>query len=859
MPSKTFNEQLNLAGHNDGCVYTYHGTVIGGLQLTGLDPTFVTEQVRKSVSAMLRNIFQLLPAEITLTEYYLHYEGVKVKLADRDNPRSQLLSKRRQAYLNKVRNLNGSRLCWLVEMKPDENINSVFSLSFAKNLFNSFFDADSRKRVGLAFKNHDAFMIEIDEYRKQCRKLQETLSDLNVRLSFFSPENTEMDVNGIWRLQKFLANFNTSYLTSKPCPTPKYDWDQYTLDGEHITNITIEGVPMLKIDGAQPVYVRIASVIKHGQDAVPESVWAYNDGDKKPVLMSGNYVIFNRFMPVKGLKRSLMITARENELFRAQISFADLMTAKVNSERSAAKIKENPHLKKMQDELLSASNSPDTMGHYQSAIAVFDTDPHKLIEASKEVNRIVSNNTTLVWESVGLERAYYAMQPGYPKNTYRSMVYYTSQAGAAALFYKSHEGIKEWKRGFDTEEAIYIFESEDGVPFHYTSVIGEKNLIIGVGPTRSGKSFAKNVIASHFTKLGGLYSSLDVDAGTIPLANFFKEDAAAFSLSEGVQNGVNPFVSAHNEKDNDYISHLINQLKLMLRFNEREEDKYFSPDEVNEIAQNIKNLLVQEFSEIEGRLSTNTLSTLMAKCSSRIKDKLAAFYGTGHKANLFDCEVDAIGKLDKPLTVYNLASVKDQKQEAQLMQREIFFRTVRLFESQKYRDMPKFMDIDEAQYTLSVKGAAEWAIAKSRTWFKHGGGMGFWTQSPGHYKDLPEWETLRSAASVFMFMCDQEPNVKQYVDTFGISEDQVDIIRNLVPRRQIYIVIPEARIAKVVNLNVESEQYAICTSTAHEASLAHRIYQETDDIDEAIDRIVEGLSKPKTPAESDRDLETMYL
>ena len=110
-----------------------------------------------------------------------------------------------------------------------------------------------------------------------------------------------------------------------------------------------------------------------------------------------------------------------------------------------------------------------------------------------------------------------------------------------------------------------------------------------------------------------------------------------------------------------------------------------------------------------------------------------------------------------------------------------------------------------------------------------------------------------------MFMCDQEPNVKRYVETFGISEDQVDIIRNLVPRRQIYIVIPEARIAKVVNLNVESEQYAICTSTAHEASLAHRIYQETDDIDEAIDRIVEGLSKPKTPAESERDLETMYL
>lgn len=155
MPSGTYNEQLNLAGHDRGTVYTYSGTVIGGLELTGLDPTFVTDAVRKTVSAMLRNIFQLLPANVTLTEYYVHYEGVKVKIADRENPRSQLLSKRRQAFLNKERNLNGSRIYWLLEVEPTENLNSVFSLTFAKNLFNSIFDTDARKRLGLAFKNFD--------------------------------------------------------------------------------------------------------------------------------------------------------------------------------------------------------------------------------------------------------------------------------------------------------------------------------------------------------------------------------------------------------------------------------------------------------------------------------------------------------------------------------------------------------------------------------------------------------------------------------------------------------------------------------------------------------------------------------
>lgn len=36
---------------------------------------------------------------------------------------------------------------------------------------------------------------------------------------------------------------------------------------------------------------------------------------------------------------------------------------------------------------MDASNSPDRIGEYVSSIAVFNTDPYKLIEAAKEVDR----------------------------------------------------------------------------------------------------------------------------------------------------------------------------------------------------------------------------------------------------------------------------------------------------------------------------------------------------------------------------------------------------------------------------------------------------------------------------------------
>ncbi|ERK05602.1 hypothetical protein L580_3312 [Serratia fonticola AU-P3(3)] len=811
------------------------------------------------MSVILRNIVQLLPANISLSEYYLHHDGAKIKLAERSHPRSQLLSERRQAFLNKVRNLNDSRLIWVIEIMPDENLNSIFSTSFAKNLFNSIFDPDARKRIGLVFKNKDAYMIEVEEYHKLCRKLDDTLNDLDGRLSFFSPDNVNVGVEGIWRLQKFLANFNPRYLTSKPLPIPAENWDQCALDAEDIRNVVIDGVPMLKIESAVPVYVRIASIIQQGQKSVPEGIWASDSSGKRPTLLRGNYVFFSRFTPASALKRSLILTAKENEVYRSQINFVELMNNKVNSERLETKVQQNPYLKKMQEELMDASNSPDRIGEYVSSVAVFDIEPHKLIEATKEIDRVISDSMTLVWEGVGLEDSYFNMQVCSAKKSYRTMLYNSSQVGATALFYRSHQGIKKWQKGFDTEEALYIFESDDGTPFHFTPTVGEKNLIIGVGPTRSGKSFFKNVIASHFSKLGGMYSALDIDQGTLPLANFFKGDGAAFTLSDDMLSGFNTFATAESANDNDFIIHVIEQVKLMVRFNEREDDMYLTPDETNELADAIKSLLRQQFAADQtGRLSVNTLSTLMAKCGNGIRNKMAAFFDNGYYARLFDNEVDAIGVLDKPVSVYNLAAVKDQPKTAQLVQHEIFFRIVRLFESAKYRELSKMLDIDEAQYTLSVPGAANFSVTKARTWFKHGGGMSFWTQNPQHYSNLEEWETLRSAASVFIFMSDPRANVEHYVSAFGISASEVEIIKNLKRAQQAYIVIPEAQIAKVVNLIVESEQYAICTSTAHEAALAQRIYAETDDIDEAVSQIVDGLDMPHTPKETEYDKEIIY-
>lgn len=177
-----------------------------------------------------------------------------------------------------------------------------------------------------------------------------------------------------------------------------------------------------------------------------------------------------------------------------------------------------------------------------------------------------------------------------------------------------------------------------------------------------------------------------------------------------------------------------------------------------------------------------------------------------------------------------------------LAQSEIFYPTRRLFEDLAHLNAIKFMEIDECQYQLSRKSSAEYFEKKIRTWFKHKGGAGIWTQSPRHYLRIESWETLKASATPFIFMADPRMNREEYQRAFDLTASEYDIVAGLILNRQAFIKQPELNIAKVVNLYAEAEQYVISTSHPDEVAIMHDIYRQQDDPDQAIR---EGVSRIK--------------
>src|SRR5204863_4803904 len=105
-------------------------------------------------------------------------------------------------------------------------------------------------------------------------------------------------------------------------------------------------------------------------------------------------------------------------------------------------------------------------------------------------------------------------------------------------------------------------------PFFFSNFIGGRAMLIGIGPIRSGKTFLKNTLATHFLKYGGVIRSIDIDPGTETLALAFGDDGGIFRVTADGRHGLNPFVNYQGEGDIGFVVHLTTLLIEMMRAND---------------------------------------------------------------------------------------------------------------------------------------------------------------------------------------------------------------------------------------------------------------------------------------------------
>jgi type IV secretion system protein VirB4 len=492
-----------------------------------------------------------------------------------------------------------------------------------------------------------------------------------------------------------------------------------------------------------------------------------------------------------------------------------------------------PHLTQQKLELEQAEAIGERWGECQAAIMVFGKAPHKINETARQLAKGMHQaGMGVVTESVNLPDAYRTMLPAGKHFSIRNMDLNCSQFGATTMIYRSSEGqvTVDDLRG---EEAQYIFTCTDGNLFHFSPFVGGRAVVICVGPIRTGKSFFRNTVASHFVKYGGFYRAIDIDPGTETLALFFRRDGAIFRIGQN-NRGFNNFELAVESNDIGFAMHQKALVVEMLKSNENAGMRTLEPHEQHQLDKAIMATL-----RLPKKL--RRFSAMISHCPSELSQKLNRWYGNGIYASLFDCENDAIGELNKKVVAFNLSEIKGDPVLLPLAMNEIAYRITRTFESPEYRSIPKFLDIDEAHAMLSIKSMRDYIIRNVRTWGKWMGGIGLWSQDPSEFVKIEDWTALRSAASTFIFMPDPTADKDLYKNAFGVTDGELEEIRSIKPKKEAYIIQRDIAVSKKIVVDVEPEQYCINTSRPDEATLRDQLVAKYG-IEDGLQKTIEALN-----------------
>jgi type IV secretion system protein VirB4 len=436
----------------------------------------------------------------------------------------------------------------------------------------------------------------------------------------------------------------------------------------------------------------------------------------------------------------------------------------------------------------------------------------------------------------GLPLAYKAVQAGGQVHSVRNATVTLSRAAAMSLSARSTTG-SATVPDLGDEEAQYVLETADGQPFWYSPYVGGRAFTIAVGPTRSGKTFFKNTLSAHFLKYGGFVRALDIDPGTETLAAAWGKDGGVVRLDAeagGRRKGLNPFVAADAEEDSGFVAHLLDLGQALLAANDTVETQRLERHEQLTFDAAVKATL---------RLppEMRSLEHLVAHLPRETQEKFARWVSGGAYDGIFNGVEDGIGALDTPLGVINLQAYRDDLRVLRPLFLDLFFRVSRLFEAAPHRALPKQLDIDEAHHPLAIAAFRAFLLKKVRTWAKHNASITLWTQSPGDYLAIEGWDAIRTAASTFIFLADGQMDDDLYKRAFRLTDGMCAAIRRLVPRREAFIVQPEAGIAKTVILEAEPEQRVINTSHPREAALRDRLIAQHG-FDEGLKRAVAALA-----------------
>ncbi len=423
-------------------------------------------------------------------------------------------------------------------------------------------------------------------------------------------------------------------------------------------------------------------------------------------------------------------------------------------------------------------------GEHHLTIAVRGATPAEVDAGVAEVQAALADlGAVAVRENLALEPAFWAQFPGNFKYiARRGLVSTRNFAGLAS----SHNFPLGQARGNHWGEAVSLLETTAAGPYFFNFHQADLGNFTVIGPSGSGKTVVLNFLLAQARKFQPRIIFFDKDRGA---ELFIRAIGGRYDvLRPGTPSGLNPLLLEDTPANRQFLIDWITVLaggadtdELAL-IKDAVDTNYRQPAEDRRLA-----YLVELFRGGHRPHSADLWS------------RLRPWWGEGERAWLFDNEED-LTDLAIDTAGFDMTQILDDPALRSPAMMYLFHRV-----EERLDGSPAIIVVDEGWKALDdevfVRRIKDW----EKTIRKRNGIVGFATQSAQDALESRIASAIIEQAATQIFMANPKARAVDYIDGFGLSEHEFELVRNLPDNAHCFL-IKHGNHSVVARLNLTGER-----------------------------------------------------